>query len=135
MHSYRLCYYSKTNMFYVIDQNDYISIYSIIESRDVIFDENRYSSLSRQRNLQISMNVNVDDNQQGWLLDVLDENQQLDEQQNVDPIPKWSKRQRKAKSFGLDFEVYLVEGTRNEIHSSVPNLLIVTKLHKLSIAN
>ena len=37
----------KTYRFYVIEQNHYISIHSIIESRDVIFDENRFSSLNR----------------------------------------------------------------------------------------
>ena len=40
-------------------------------------------------------------------------------------IPRRSKRQRKAKSFGPDFDVYLVEGTRNEISSSVPYLFNV----------
>ena len=68
-----------------------MSIHSIIKSRDAIFDENRFSSLSRQRNPQICTNEDVDDNQQGSPLDV-DENLQLDEQQGVDPIPKRSKR-------------------------------------------
>ena len=102
--------HSKTYRFYVIEQNDYISIHSIIESRDAIFDENKFSSLSRQRNLQVCTNEYVDDNQdnqQGSPLGV-DENQQLDEPELVDPIPKRSKRQRKAKSFEPDFQVYLV---------------------------
>ena len=38
-------------------------------------------------------------------------------------IPKRSKRQRKAKTYGPDFHVYLVEGTINDVHSSVPYLL------------
>ena len=59
-------------------------IHSIIESRDAIFYENSFSSLSRQINLQICTNEDVDDIQQGSPLDV-DENLQLDEQQ-VDPI-------------------------------------------------
>ena len=96
-----------------------MSIKSIIESRDAIFDETRISSLSRQ--LQVCTNEDVDDNQQGSPLDV-NENLQLDEQQGVDPIPKRSKRQRKAKSFGLDFKLCFAEGTRNEISSSVPYL-------------
>ena len=74
-------------------------IHSIIESKDAIFDENKFSSLSRQRNLQVCINEDVDDNQQGSPLDV-DQNLKLDEQQGVDPIPERSKRQRKAKSFG-----------------------------------
>ena len=50
-----------------------MSIHLIIELRDAIFDENRFSTFSRQRNLQISINEDVDDNQQGSPLDV-DEN-------------------------------------------------------------
>lgn len=34
-------------------------------------------------------------------------------------------RQRKVKSFGLDFYVYLLEGNRNKILSSVSYLLNV----------
>ena len=34
--------HSKNYKIYVIEQNDYISIHSIIESRDAIFDENRF---------------------------------------------------------------------------------------------
>ena len=116
--------HSKTYRFCVIKKNDFMSIHSIIESIDAIFDENRFSSLSRQRNLQVCTNEDIDDNQEGSPLDV-DENLQLDEQQCVDPIPECSKRQRKAKSFGPDFEVYLVEGTRRKISSRVPYLLNV----------
>ena len=89
-----------------------------------MFYENRFSSLSKQRNLHISTNVDVEDSQQGLPLDI-DENLQLDEQQDVDPIHRRSKRQRQAKSIGLDSEVYLVEDTRNKIHSIVPYLLNV----------
>ncbi|GKD34427.1 zinc finger, CCHC-type containing protein, partial [Tanacetum coccineum] len=39
--------HSKAFMFYVIEPNDSVSINSIIESRDDIFDENRFSSVSR----------------------------------------------------------------------------------------
>ena len=94
-------------MFYVKEQTDYISIYSIIESRDASFDENRFSLLSKQRNLQICTSEDVVDSQQCSPLDV-DKNLQLDEQQSVDPIPKRSKRKRKAKSFGAEFEVFFV---------------------------
>ena len=101
-----------------------MSIHSIIESRDAIFDENRFSSMSRQINLQVCTNEDVDNNQQGLPLDV-NENLQLDEQQVVGLIPKRSKRQRKAKSFGPDFNLYLIEGTRSEISSNVPYLFNV----------
>ena len=52
--------------------------------------------MSRQKYLQISTEENVDNHQQEPPLDV-DENQQLDEEENVEFIPKRSKRQRKAK--------------------------------------
>ena len=70
---------SKTYRFYVIEQNVYILIHSIIESRDAIFYENIFSSLSRQKNLQISTKESVDDDQQEPPLDV-DENQHLDDE-------------------------------------------------------
>ncbi|GKE71009.1 zinc finger, CCHC-type containing protein, partial [Tanacetum coccineum] len=39
--------HSKAYRFYVIEPNDYVSINTIIESRDAIFDENRFSSIPR----------------------------------------------------------------------------------------
>ncbi|GJV47537.1 zinc finger, CCHC-type containing protein [Tanacetum coccineum] len=39
--------HSKAFRFYVIEHNDSVSINSIIESRDVVFDENRLSSVPR----------------------------------------------------------------------------------------
>ena len=49
--------HSKACRFYVIEQNDYISIHSIIESRDAIFDEKRFSSIPRPNDLTPSTNV------------------------------------------------------------------------------
>ncbi|GJZ73180.1 zinc finger, CCHC-type containing protein [Tanacetum coccineum] len=43
--------HSKTYRFYVIEPNDSISINSIIELRDVIFDENRFSSIPRPKDI------------------------------------------------------------------------------------
>ncbi|GJX74650.1 zinc finger, CCHC-type containing protein [Tanacetum coccineum] len=43
--------HSKAYRFYVIEPNDSISINSIIESRDVIFDENRFSSIPRPKDI------------------------------------------------------------------------------------
>nr|GEV30256.1 zinc finger, CCHC-type [Tanacetum cinerariifolium] len=42
---------SKTYSFYVIKPNDPVSINSIIKSRDVIFDENRFSSMPRPKDI------------------------------------------------------------------------------------
>ncbi|GJT45754.1 zinc finger, CCHC-type containing protein [Tanacetum coccineum] len=43
--------HSKAYRFYVIEPNDSISINSIIESRDEIFDENRFSSIARPKDI------------------------------------------------------------------------------------
>nr|GEV14304.1 zinc finger, CCHC-type [Tanacetum cinerariifolium] len=43
--------HSKAFRFYVIEPNESVSINSIIESRDAIFDENRFSSISRPKDI------------------------------------------------------------------------------------
>ncbi|GJX90379.1 zinc finger, CCHC-type containing protein [Tanacetum coccineum] len=43
--------HSKAYRFYVIEPNDFVSINSIIESRDAIFDENRFSSIPRPKDV------------------------------------------------------------------------------------
>ncbi|GJX30371.1 zinc finger, CCHC-type containing protein, partial [Tanacetum coccineum] len=43
--------HSKAYMFYVIEHNDSVSINSIIESRDAIFDENRFSLIPRPKDI------------------------------------------------------------------------------------
>nr|GEV39062.1 hypothetical protein [Tanacetum cinerariifolium] len=43
--------HSKAYMFYVIEPNDSVSINSIIESRDAIFDDNHFSSLPRPKDI------------------------------------------------------------------------------------
>ncbi|GJR97445.1 zinc finger, CCHC-type containing protein [Tanacetum coccineum] len=57
--------HSKAYRFYVIEPNDSVSINSIIESRDTIFDENRFSSIPRPKdiilNVQESQMVQMDD--------------------------------------------------------------------------
>ncbi|GKA62942.1 hypothetical protein Tco_0762461 [Tanacetum coccineum] len=45
------CTHSKAYRFYVIEPNDSVSINSIIESRDAIFDENRFSSIPRPKDI------------------------------------------------------------------------------------
>ena len=47
--------HNKTYRFYVIEQNDYILIHSMNEVWDAIFDKNRFSSMSRQKHLQFSI--------------------------------------------------------------------------------
>lgn len=80
--------------------------------------------MSIKKNLQISTEANVDNDQQEPLRDV-DTNQQLDDgEENVEIIPIRSKRQLKVKNFGPDFHVYLVDETRDKVASSVPYIFI-----------
>ncbi|GJV11021.1 zinc finger, CCHC-type containing protein [Tanacetum coccineum] len=96
--------HSKAYRFYVIEHNDSVSINSIIESRDAIFDENRFSSIPRPKDI-IPNSV---------------ESQRDDHSDDVPseiPKPRKGKRVRKAKSYGYDFQLYLVEGSRDQIGS------------------
>ncbi|GJU08385.1 zinc finger, CCHC-type containing protein [Tanacetum coccineum] len=96
--------HSKTYMFYVIEPNDFVSINSIIESKDSIFDENRFSSIPRPKDIM----PNVKESQ-------MDDH--TDDVPNEIPEPQKGKRVRKAKSYGYDFQLYLVEGSRDQVGS------------------
>ncbi|GKE34517.1 zinc finger, CCHC-type containing protein [Tanacetum coccineum] len=96
--------HSKAYRFYVIEPNDSISINSIIESRDVIFDENRFSSIPRPKDvIPNSVESQRDDHS--------------DDVPSEIPEPRKGKRVRKAKSYGSDFQLYLVEGSRDQVGS------------------
>ncbi|GJX67112.1 zinc finger, CCHC-type containing protein [Tanacetum coccineum] len=96
--------HSKAYRFYVIEPNDSVSINSIIESRDAIFNENRFSSIPRPKDI----------------IPNSDESQSDDHNDGVPseiPEPRKGKRVRKAKSYGFDFQLYLVEGSRDQVGS------------------
>ncbi|GJY47962.1 zinc finger, CCHC-type containing protein [Tanacetum coccineum] len=96
--------HSKAYRFYVIEPNDFVSINTIIESRDAIFDENRFSSIPRPKDI----------------IPNSDESQRDDHSDDVPseiPEPRKGKRVRKAKSYGSDFQLYLVEGSRDQVGS------------------
>ncbi|GJX76970.1 zinc finger, CCHC-type containing protein [Tanacetum coccineum] len=95
--------HSKCYMFYVIEPNDYVSVNSIIESGDAIFDEEQFTSIPRPRGMIQPSSSKIAE----------------DEVEGTDDVPgpsvsKKSTRTRKAKSFGSDFQLYLVEGTRDK---------------------
>nr|GEV46647.1 zinc finger, CCHC-type [Tanacetum cinerariifolium] len=94
--------HSKAYRFYIIEPNDSVSINLIIESRDTIFDENRFSSLPRPNDII----PNSDESQRG---------DHSDDVPNEIPKPRKGKRVRKAKSHGYDFQLYLVEGSRDQV--------------------
>ncbi|GJY44250.1 zinc finger, CCHC-type containing protein [Tanacetum coccineum] len=94
--------HSKAYRFYVIKPNDSIFINSIIESRDAIFDDNRFSSVPRPKDI----------------IPNSDESQRDDHSNDVPsetPKPHRAKRARKAKSYGSDFQLYLKEAIDDEI--------------------
>nr|GFB66017.1 zinc finger, CCHC-type [Tanacetum cinerariifolium] len=84
--------HSKCYRFYVIEPNNYVSVNSIIESRDAIFDEERFMSIPRPRGMiQPSLSKIAEDDVEG-----------IDDVPNLF-VPRKSTRTRKAKSFGSDF--------------------------------
>ncbi|GJZ98080.1 zinc finger, CCHC-type containing protein, partial [Tanacetum coccineum] len=95
--------HSKCYRFYVIEPNDYVSVNSIIESRDAMFDEERFTSIPRPRGMiQPSSSKIAEDEVEGT------------DDVPGPSVPRKSTRTRKAKSFGSDFQLYLVEGTRDK---------------------
>nr|GEY37235.1 hypothetical protein [Tanacetum cinerariifolium] len=106
----RYAKHSKAFRLYIIEPNDSVLINSIIESMDAIFDENKFSSVPRpsQRSLvnetkDIGCSV-------------------VPEEVVQQPKPKLrkSKRNRTPKDVGHEFQLYLIEGTRNEVLADLP---------------
>nr|GFA04584.1 zinc finger, CCHC-type [Tanacetum cinerariifolium] len=96
--------HSNAYRFYVIEPNDSVSINSIIESKDAIFDEYRFYSIPRPKDI----------------IPNSDESQRDDHSDDVPSEiskPRKGKRVQKAKSYGSDFQLYLVEGSRDQVGS------------------
>nr|KAJ0202034.1 hypothetical protein LSAT_V11C600337700 [Lactuca sativa] len=95
--------HSKAYRFNVIEPNEAYSVHTIIESWDAIFDELRYSSIQRPKDLiPSSSEVPKSD---GKEVVSIPETQQL----------RKSKRGRVAKNFGDEFQLFLVEGSRDKV--------------------
>ena len=95
--------HSKAYRFMVVEPNNYYSVNSIIESRDAIFDEKRFKTLPKS------------------ILDKDEQEQFINKEVDIKKMePRRSKRIKTPKTYGSDFYMYLVEGTRNEIGSSIP---------------
>ncbi|KAL0409329.1 UNVERIFIED_CONTAM: Retrovirus-related Pol polyprotein from transposon TNT 1-94 [Sesamum radiatum] len=94
--------------FYVIAPNDFISVNTVIESRDAIFDETRFFSIPRPKEIIPSTSgTNKETESFEMTPDELIELRK-------------SKRVRKSKLFGLDFQLYLIEGSRDEVSTLYP---------------
>ncbi|GJX19044.1 zinc finger, CCHC-type containing protein [Tanacetum coccineum] len=100
--------HSKAFRFYVIEPNDSVAINSIIESRDAMFDENRFSSVPRP-----SLSIPKVTEDIGGL--VVPEVVTDEVVQQPESELRKSKRYRTPKDFGPEFQLCLIEGTRDEV--------------------
>ncbi|KAL0308816.1 UNVERIFIED_CONTAM: Retrovirus-related Pol polyprotein from transposon TNT 1-94 [Sesamum radiatum] len=94
--------------YYNNEPNDLISVNIVIESRDTIFDETRFSSIPRSKEMIPSTSGTHRETESSEM--TLDEPMEL----------RKSKRKRKPKSFGPDFQLYLIEGSRDEVSTLYP---------------
>nr|KAJ0197723.1 hypothetical protein LSAT_V11C700351040 [Lactuca sativa] len=95
--------HSKAYRLYVLESNDFVFMNTIIKSRYAIFDEERFTSISRPRDM-IHKSFRKSPTQAE------------DVSGGTSFVPKLRKsfRARKGKSFESDFRIYLAEGTRDE---------------------
>ncbi|XP_074300561.1 uncharacterized protein LOC141631838 [Silene latifolia] len=93
--------------FYVIEPNYFVSVHTVIESRDAIFDESRFSSMPKPKDLVPSSSGAIEGSDNVTT-------------QEATPEIRRSKRKRIAKSFGPDFLTYLVEGSRDGCENYYP---------------
>ncbi|GJT42925.1 zinc finger, CCHC-type containing protein [Tanacetum coccineum] len=100
--------HSKAFRFYVIELNDSVAINSIIESKDVIFDENRFSSVPRP-----SLGIPKGTEDIGGLVVPKVVTDEVGQQPKSEL--RKSKRNRTLKDFGPEFQLYLIKGTRDEV--------------------
>ena len=103
MHLYGYIEHNKAYRFMVIKPNASITVNAVIESIDVIFDENRFSSIPKSNDLIPTITAPSDGQELGNMVEV-----------------RKSKWIRKEKSVRSDFFVYLVEGTRDFIEDKIP---------------
>ena len=99
--------HSKGYRFLVMEPNDYVSVNTVIDSRDAEFYENKFSSLSRNNNEKVEV---LSRSNNSTSSNTSRPRNESDEQPEI----RRSKRRRIEKSFGPDFVVYLVEGTRDK---------------------
>ncbi|GJW94998.1 zinc finger, CCHC-type containing protein [Tanacetum coccineum] len=104
--------HSKDFRFYVIEPNDSVLINLIIESRDTIFDENRFSSVLRP-------NLRIPNRTKDIGGSVVPKEVTEEVVQQPEPDLRKSKRNRTSKNFGPEFQTYLIEGTRDEVHGTI----------------
>ncbi|GJS22810.1 zinc finger, CCHC-type containing protein [Tanacetum coccineum] len=105
----RYANHSKAIRFYVIEPNESILINSIIESVDVIFNEYRFSLVPRP-----SLRIPNGTEDTGGSVVPEEVTEEIVTQQPGHETRK-SKWNRTPKNFGPEFQLYLIEGTRDEV--------------------
>ncbi|GJV72104.1 hypothetical protein Tco_1023028 [Tanacetum coccineum] len=100
--------HSKAFRLFVILPNESVSINSIIESRDAIFDENRLSSVARP-------SLSIPKGTEDIVGLVVPEKVTKEVIQQPKPKLRKSKRNKTPKDFEPEFQLYLIEGTRDEV--------------------
>ncbi|GJW41359.1 zinc finger, CCHC-type containing protein [Tanacetum coccineum] len=105
---YFVTFIDDASRFYVIESNDLVLINSIIESRDAIFDENRFSSVPRP-------SLRIPNRTEDIGGSVVPEKVTEEVVQQPEPELRKSKRNRTPKDFGPKFQLYLIKGTRDEV--------------------
>ena len=99
--------------FYVLESNDYVSVNTIIESRDADFDENRFTSIPKPRDM---------------IQNSFSRNPTQVEDVPGPSKPRSSTRARKIKSFGSDFQLYLVEVQEMRLSLSTNIVLLLKRI-------
>ncbi|GJU32714.1 zinc finger, CCHC-type containing protein [Tanacetum coccineum] len=105
----RYAEHSKAFRFYVIEPKEPVSINSINESKDAIFNENRFYSVPR-----LSLRIPNRTGDIGGSVVPEEVTKEVVTQQ-LEPELRKSKRNRTPKNFGSEFQLYLIEGTRDEV--------------------
>ncbi|GKC44282.1 zinc finger, CCHC-type containing protein [Tanacetum coccineum] len=104
---------SKAYRFIVVEPNDLISVNTIIESRDARFDENRFKTIPKAHEISNeTVSTEIPITTKGNNDDSFSDHQQVE--------PRRSTRQRRQRTFGPDFEMYLVEGDRKGLIREYP---------------
>ncbi|GKC07086.1 zinc finger, CCHC-type containing protein [Tanacetum coccineum] len=96
----------KAFKFYVIEPNESVSFNSIIEAKDAIFDENRFSSVLRP-----SLRIPNGTKDIGGSVVPEEVTKEVVQQ----PELRKSKRNRTPKNFGHEFQLYLIEGIKDGV--------------------
>jgi len=107
--------HSKAYRFMVIKPNGSITVNTVVESVDVIFDETRFFSIPKSNNLIPTTMTPSNGQELGDIVEV-----------------RRHKLIRKEKSFGSDFFVYLIEETRDYIEKEIPYVITLIQILTLS---